>query len=124
MVWATRGRLSLITPDIQPRPYAAIAQKRRELKCVPPVIGGVADHIHLLVRLHTTVSVAGMAEEVKGSSSHLVTHEIALGESFKWQGVYGALTCGKVKCPWRSAISRIKNNTTRQVNCGRDWNGL
>ena len=95
LVWATWDRLPLITETIEPRLYAAIAEKCRELKCIPLAIGGIADHVHLLVRLHTTVSVAKLAQEVKGSTSHLVTHEIAPGQFFKWQGAYGAFTLRK-----------------------------
>ncbi len=99
LVWATWDRLPLITEAIEPRLYAAIAEKCRELKCVPLAIGGTADHVHLLVRLHTTVAVATLAKEVKGSSSHLVTHEITPGEFFKWQGAYGAFTLRKEDVP-------------------------
>jgi REP element-mobilizing transposase RayT len=99
LVWATWDRIPLITEDIEPRLYAAIAEKCRALKCVPLAIGGVADHVHLLVRLHTTVSVAGLAKEVKGSTSHLVTHEIAPHRFFKWQGAYSAFTLRKRDVP-------------------------
>ena len=99
VVWATWDRLPLITPAIEPRLYAAIAEKCRELKCIPLAIGGIADHVHLLVQLHTTVSVARLAKEVKGSTSHLVTHEIAPGQFFKWQGTYGAFTLRKSEVP-------------------------
>jgi REP element-mobilizing transposase RayT len=99
LVWATWDRLPLITEEIEPRLYAAIAAKCRELKCVPLAIGGTEDHVHLLVRLHTTVAVARLAQGVKGSSSHLVTHEIMPGEFFKWQGAYGAFTLRKEDVP-------------------------
>ena len=99
LVWATWDRLPLITETIKPRLYAAIAAKCRALKCVPLDIGGIADHVHLLVRLHTTVTVATLVKEIKGSSSHLVTHEITPGEFFKWQGAYGAFTLRKEDVP-------------------------
>lgn len=91
-VWSTWDRLPLIVPPIERRLYGAIIDKCRELKCVPIRIGGIEDHLHLLVRLHTTVAVATLVKEVKGSSSHLMTHEITPGEFFKWQGAYGAFT--------------------------------
>ena len=94
-VWATRDRMPLITDEIEARLYAAIATKCRELKCAPLAIGGIEDHIHLVVRLHTTVPVARLLKEVKGSSSHLVTHAVAPGDFFKWQGSYGAFTFAK-----------------------------
>lgn len=99
LVRATWDRLPLITPAIEPRIYACIAQKCRELKCVPLAIGGIEDHVHLLARLHTTTGVASLAKEVKGASSHLVTHEITPDEFFKWQGAYGAFTLCKRDVP-------------------------
>jgi REP element-mobilizing transposase RayT len=100
LVWATWDRLPLISEAIEPRLYAAMAQKCRKLKCVPLAIGGIEDHVHLLVRFHTTVAIATLVKEVKGSSSHLVTHEITPGEFFKWQGSYGAFTLRKEEVPW------------------------
>ncbi len=99
IIWATWDRLPLITPEIEPRIYAAVAEKCRDLKCVPIAIGGIEEHMHLLTRFHTTVAIATLAKEVKGSSSHLVTHEIAPGSSFKWQGAYGAFTIRKLEVP-------------------------
>ena len=101
LVRATWDRLPLISEDIKPRIYAAIAEKFREFKCVPLAIGGISDHVHLLVRLYTTVAVANLVKEVKGSSSPLVTHEITPNEFFKWQGAYGAFTIRK------SEVSRV-----------------
>jgi len=91
--------LPLITETVESRLYAAIAEKCRKLKCVPLAIGGIDDHVHLLVRLHTTVAIATLVKEVKGSSSHLVTHAITPGEFFKWQGSYGAFTLRKEEVP-------------------------
>jgi putative transposase len=94
-VWATWDRLPLISSDVEPRLYSAIAAKCRELKCEPVSINGVSDHVHILVRLATTITIADLLKAVKGSSSHLMTHEIVPGEFFRWQGAYGAFTVGK-----------------------------
>jgi len=94
-VWATWDRLPLITPEVQREVYAAIMAKCKELNCEVITIGGVSDHVHLLVRVHPTVAVSELVKGVKGSSSHLITHEIAPGEFFKWQGSYGAFSVDK-----------------------------
>jgi len=99
LVWATWDRLPLITEAVQARIYAAIAEKCREFRCVPLAIGGRPDHVHLLIRFHTTTAIATLVKEVKGSSSHLVTHEITPGQFFKWQGAYGAFTLRKDEAP-------------------------
>ncbi len=92
LVWTTWDRLPLITPEIEGRLYGAIIKKCGELRSTPIRIGGVEDHVHLLVRLHTTVAVAMLVKDIKGASSHLMTHEIAPDRFFKWQGAYGAFT--------------------------------
>jgi putative transposase len=55
-------------------------------------IGGIEDHIHMLVRLAPTITVARLVGEVKGASSHAITHAIRPADFFKWQGSYGAFT--------------------------------
>jgi putative transposase len=91
-VWATWDRLPLLIPSNQQPIYAAITAKCDELRCSVVAIGGMPDHVHLLVKLSPSVSVAELMKEVKGMSSHLITHQIAPGEFFKWQGCYGAFS--------------------------------
>ena len=100
--------MPVITELVEQRLYAAIAVKCRELDCEPLAIGGVADHIHLLVRLHSTIAVATLAKEVKGATSHLVTHEINPSQFFKWQGSYRAFTIHK------SDVPRVKGYVENQ----------
>jgi REP element-mobilizing transposase RayT len=91
-VWATWDRLPLITPDIQKTIYAAIIAECTQMRCTVIAIGGIADHVHLLTGFPPTVNISDLIKQVKGSSSHLVTHKIKPGEFFKWQGSYGAFT--------------------------------
>src|SRR5574341_189363 len=99
LIWSTWDHLPLITEAIEQRLYAPIAAKCRELDCEPLAIGGVADQIHVLVRLHPTIAVATLVKEVKGATSHLVTHEINPAQFFKRQGSYGAFTVRKTEVP-------------------------
>ncbi len=98
-VWATWDRLPIITPVLEQAIYASIISKCQELACQVLAIGGTTDHIHLLVRFPTTITVANLMKEIKGVSSHLVTHQLAKGEFFKWQGGYGAFTLSKKEVP-------------------------
>jgi putative transposase len=89
-VWATWDRLPLVTPEIEQHVYAAIRAKCDELGCPVVALGGVEDHVHLVVKLGATTSLSQLMRDVKGASSHLVTHEIAPDALFKWQGAYAA----------------------------------
>jgi putative transposase len=62
-------------------------------------LGGIEDHVHLLVRIPTTLSVAQLVKQVKGATSHLVTHGMGGCGTFKWQGGYGAFTVSKRNVP-------------------------
>ncbi len=62
-------------------------------------LGGVEDHVHLVVRLPATLSVAALVKRLKGASSHLVTHEGTPEGFFKWQGGYAAFSAGIKQLP-------------------------
>ena len=108
-VWATWDRLPLITPDIQKNIYGAIIKHCEELRCSMIAVGGVEDHIHLLTGLPPSLSVSNFIKNIKGSSSHCVTHDIKPGEFFKWQGSYGAFTVS------HDAIDKVANYIKNQA---------
>jgi len=85
----------MISPEIEPRLFAAFAAKCSELKCQCIAVGGVEDHVHLLVRCSPDVSLSNLVGQLKGSSSHLINHEILEGGGFRWQGCYGAFSVSK-----------------------------
>jgi len=51
-------------------------------------IGGIEDHLHLLIRQPATVSLAELVQQLKGASAHLITHQLTPDGFFKWQGGY------------------------------------
>ena len=108
-VWATWDRLPLITPDIQEAIYASIIGQCHQLGGTVIAIGGIEEHIHLLAGIPPTLSVSDLIKNVKGSSSHFVTHKIKSGEFFKWQGSYGAFTVS------HSDISAVANYVRNQA---------
>jgi REP element-mobilizing transposase RayT len=79
--------------------HACIASKCREMKCEPIAVGGIEDHVHLLVGFHAAVAPAAIVKEVKGVSSHLMTHRLRPDTFFRWQGAYGAFTVNKDGLP-------------------------
>ena len=92
VVWATWDRLPWLTDVLRPAVYRAIGAKCVALAADVIAIGGTDDHVHLLVRLPATLALAELVGQIKGASSHLVTHQVQLGQPFKWQGSYGAFS--------------------------------
>jgi REP element-mobilizing transposase RayT len=56
-------------------------------------IGGVADHVHLLLRLTATHCLADFMRDVKRSATAWV-HEVIGDKDFAWQAGYSAFTVG------------------------------
>ncbi len=92
LVWGTWDRLPLLTGDLERDMHRAIGAECIALSCESIALGGVADHVHLLVRLAATLSIADLMKQLKGSSAHLFAHQLVPGAFFKWQAGYGAVS--------------------------------
>lgn len=96
LVWATKNREPLITPDIEPRLHAYVVRKAAELGVY--VINGWTDHVHLVVAIPPHVSVSDLVKHLKGASSHDLNQQ-KLDVHFGWQRGYGVLTLGQRQRP-------------------------
>lgn len=114
LIWATWDRLPLLTKDVRQTVYACIQAKCTALKVDLLAIGGIENHIHLLVRIPTTITIADLAKHVKGASSHLTTHSGGVQTWFRWQGAYAAFTLMKADIPRIRAY--ILNQETHHHN--------
>ncbi len=94
-VWATWDRQPLITADIQRDLYRYMETICRDDRCEVLAVGGIADHVHLLVLLSNTVTLADLMKHVKGGSSRFVTKNLKPGTEFAWQGSYGAFSVSR-----------------------------
>ena len=99
VVWSTWRRQPFVTPDLQQRIYGALVNQCAEVGADVIAMGGMPDHVHVLVRLPTTISIADFVRRLKGASSHLVTHVLRWPEPFKWQGGYGVFSVSKRHVP-------------------------
>ena len=65
-VWATTERRPLIKPDFQQRLWPYLGGIARENKMKALVVGGVQDHVHVLLSIPSTLSVAKSVQLLKG----------------------------------------------------------
>lgn len=94
-VWATWDRLPLITPQLERRLLRYIEGVARKLGCTVLAINAVPDHVHVLLSMPSTVTIADLAKNMKGASSRFVNEELHPSAQFKWQGSYGAFTVSR-----------------------------
>ena len=92
--FSTKGRRKLITPDLQERlwPYMGGIAKEKGMKALS--IGGIDDHVHLLLAITSTVSIAKTLQLIKGASSKWVHDTFSKHHNFVWQEGYGAFSIG------------------------------
>ena len=98
VIFSTKDRLPVITPEIKPRMLAYMGGIVRSLDGIALAIDGPADHVHLLVKTPATIAMADFLRDVKASSSKWV-HETFPRAAFAWQTGYGAfsVSCSNVE---------------------------
>ena len=100
IVWSRWRRAPLITQELKPHIYGAIQHQASQLRCEMIAIGGIEDHVHVLLRYPPTITMADLVRHMKGASSHLVTHVLGHRNAFKWQGAYGAFSLSRRGLPY------------------------
>ena len=91
VIFATKERQAIIAPSWRDRLHAFIGGVLREMEAIPQSIGGVADHVHMLVGLKATHSLSDVMRDVKRASSKWI-HGTIGDSAFAWQEGYGAFT--------------------------------
>jgi len=69
------------------------------LDCHPVLIGGVADHVHLLFGLSRTHAIADVTRELKTNSTNWLRAQGPRYNQFHWQAGYGAFSVSASKMP-------------------------
>jgi len=91
IVFSTKERRPQIAEDWRSRLHEYIGGTVNGLAGQSQQVGGVADHVHLLLGLRTTHCLADVMRELKRQTSVWVHQEIGL-KSFGWQEGYAAFT--------------------------------
>jgi REP element-mobilizing transposase RayT len=91
LVFGTKNRVPCIEPAWRARLHDYLGGTVRGLGAFPQQVGGVGDHVHLLVGLKATHRLADFVRELKKASSMWVHDDIAL-KTFAWQEGYAAFT--------------------------------
>ncbi|MCW1915952.1 IS200/IS605 family transposase [Luteolibacter sp. GHJ8] len=97
VVFSTKDRMPQISPEWRDRFHSYIGGLAKNAGVVPESVGGVADHVHLLLGLPATVALSDLIRAIKANSSKWVHEEIGM-EKFAWQEGYGAFTVSPGNC--------------------------
>ncbi len=89
LVFGTKNRHGFITTSIKNDLHAYIAGTARGEGADVYEIGGIEDHVHILLGLPRTVAISVLAEKIKSSSSKWLKMKEESLRYFAWQQGYG-----------------------------------
>ena len=99
VVFSTKDRRHTIPTQLLTPLHAYLAGCCRNTGCEGLRVGGVADHVHLAVRLGRTITVAALIEELKTASSKWIKLQAGGLNGFHWQRGYGVFSIGRSQLP-------------------------
>ncbi len=91
-VWRTKNSRKTLLKSFRYELFIHMKEYADRHDITLDIINGVWDHVHALVRLKTTQSVADIVGALKGESSFWVNKNVILDERFEWQAGYGVIS--------------------------------
>ena len=91
-VFSTKERRPLITPALAARLWQFLGGIARQNIMKAIEVGGVEDHVHILLSLPATMAIAKGLQLIKGGSSKWVHETFPEHRAFAWQEEYGAFS--------------------------------
>ena len=112
LVWATKERHPLISANVEPVLYDYIKGKGHSLGSIIHAMGGVEDHVHLVVSVPPKLSIADYVQQIKGSRAHYVNYlKLEDLPAFGWQRGYGVMSLGSKQV--ETAVQYVRNQKVR-----------
>lgn len=107
-VFSTKNRQRYLAPHIQDRlwPFLGGIARKNHFKLI--TIGGIEDHVHLLLSLPGDLPISKAMQILKGSSSRWLHDTFSDLRDFDWQDGYAAFSVSK------SAVERVTDYIQRQ----------
>ena len=92
IVFSTKDRRPLITPQYEPRLHDYIGGTIRSLGGICLELNGTEDHVHLLAKLRPDRAVSDVLRDFKANASGWMHDVFPSVKNFSWQRGYGAFT--------------------------------
>ncbi len=118
LVWTTYQRIPWLTPDLTPPVYGCIAGLAKRNGAEILALGGMPDHVHLVVKLSPKTAISLLAQQIKGASSRLAATLNKPQEPFQWQEGYGVFSVSRSHL--ERVIAYVENQVTRHTS-GKVW---
>ncbi len=92
IVFAVKNSNSRIPATYLPRVHAYIGGVLRQHGHIPYSVGGIDNHVHILVGYNINQPVPDMVRDVKSSTSRFISESHIIPFKFEWQTGYGCFS--------------------------------
>jgi REP-associated tyrosine transposase len=99
IVFGTKNREPWIRQDIEQRVWSCLGGVARENDMKALLVGGIENHVHLLLGIPAKLSVSQAIQLIKGASSGWMNETLPGLGGFAWQDGYAAFTVSKSQVP-------------------------
>lgn len=107
-IWSPKYREPLLVPQKRYIIQKHIREACKENDIYVFALGGYYDHLHLLAKIPTTMSISKAMNLIKGESSRWINQQKLFIHKFSWQKRYSAFSVS------RQHIKMISNYIRRQ----------
>jgi REP-associated tyrosine transposase len=108
LVFSTKNREAWLVEAVRERLWPYLGGIARENEMKPIEIGGMADHVHILVSIPASMALSKAVQLIKGGSSLWVKKSFPNMAGFAWQDGYGAFTVSE------SQLGTVRDYISRQ----------
>jgi putative transposase len=92
IVFSVKGRQNLIHKNWRDELFKYICGIVKEKDQKVYAIGGVADHIHILVSVNPKITISDLVRDIKANSSKWINEKSFVMSKFQWQEGFGAFS--------------------------------
>jgi len=108
IVFSTKDRRPLITPNYEVRLYDYLGGTIRKLGGISLELNSTEDHVHLLARLRPDCALSDVLRNLKANATGWMHDVFPLLKDFSWQRGYGAFTVSQ------SSVEAVRHYIARQ----------
>jgi len=109
IVFSTKNRYPFLADkNIGNEMHAYLGGTCNEQECPVVIVGGAADHVHVLCTLSRNLSIANVVGDIKRGSSKWIKTKGRMLTKFAWQNGYGVFSVGQ------SEVERVRQYIERQ----------
>lgn len=124
IIFSTKNREPWIRQDLEPRVWSYLGGIARENDMKALLIGGIENHVHLLLGVPPVLAVSKAVQLIKGGSSKWMKESLPSLNGFGWQDGYAAFTVSKSHVPEVETYIRGQRNHHRLKSFEEEYRAL